>query len=50
MPLTSSEQLACATTEVREATAAFTTKDDDGNDLSGEPAIRYIFASGELEA
>jgi hypothetical protein len=42
VPPSPSEQAACASDEVREAVAEFQIRDEDGNDLTGEAAIRYL--------
>lgn len=47
--LSSSEQAACAGEAVREAVAEFQIRDDKGNDLSGQAAIRSLFAEPALE-
>jgi hypothetical protein len=44
-----SEQVACASAEVREAIAEFQVEDERGNDLTGEAAIRYILAGPDAE-
>lgn len=47
--LSASEQSACASEAVREAVAEFQIRDDKGNDLSGEAAIRSLFAEPVIE-